>query len=134
MTFSPCLIRSFTAAGEARFELGDPLLDRYLEFVAGRTRPNTLRAIAFDLKTFFTVVGKDPESVDSSDVFEFLAHQRGDRTVIRISDRESGLSARTIVRRLSSVAGLYAYLVARGDTERTSGGDDRKVVADRVEE
>jgi len=36
--------------------------------------------------------------------------------VVRLSDRESGLSARTIARRLSSVSGLYAYLVARGDT------------------
>jgi integrase/recombinase XerD len=36
--------------------------------------------------------------------------------VIRLADRESGLSARTIARRLSSVSGLYAYLVARGDT------------------
>ena len=40
----------------------------------------------------------------------------GDRTVMRLADRESGLSARTIARRLSSVSGLYAYLVARGDT------------------
>ena len=30
-----------------------------------------------------------------------------------MSDRESGLSARTIARRLSSVSGFYAYLVAR---------------------
>ena len=120
MTFSPCLIRSFTTAGDPRFELGDPLLDRYLEFVGGRARPNTLRAIAFDLKTFFAVVGKDPLRVEASDVFEFLAHQRGDRTVIRLSDRESGLSARTIARRLSSVAGLYAYLIARGDTPITT--------------
>ena len=112
MTFMPCLIRSFTTAGEARFELGDPLLDGYLEFVAGRVRPNTLRAIAFDLKTFFRVVAKDPVNIEPSDVFEFLAHQRGDRTVVRMSDRESGLSARTIARRLSSVAGLYAYLIA----------------------
>jgi site-specific recombinase XerD len=119
MTFSPCLIRSSTAAGEARFELGDPLVDRYLEFVAGRARPNTLRAIAFDLKAFFAVVGKDPVTVEPADVFEFVAQQRGDRTVIRISDRESGLSARTIARRLSSVAGLYAYLIARGDTSVT---------------
>jgi site-specific recombinase XerD len=119
MTFMPCLIRSFTTTGEARFELGDPLLDRYLEFVAGRVRPNTLRAIAFDLKTFFTVVAKDPVNVESSDVFDFLVHQRGDRIVIRMSDRESGLSARTIARRLSSVAGLYAYLIARGDTPVT---------------
>jgi len=45
-----------------------------------------------------------------------LADQRGDRSVIRIGDRESGLSARTIARRLSSISGFYAYLVARGDT------------------
>jgi integrase/recombinase XerD len=31
-------------------------------------------------------------------------------------DRESGLSARTIARRLSSVSGFHAYLIARGDT------------------
>jgi site-specific recombinase XerD len=104
----------------ARFALGDPLLDSYLEFVAGRARPNTLRAVAFDLKTFFAVVGKDPVEVVAADVFEFLAHQRGDRTVIRISDRESGLSARTIARRLSSVAGFYAFLIARGDTPVTT--------------
>ena len=35
--------------------------------------------------------------------------------MVRLTDRESGLSARTIARRLSSVSGLYAYLVARGD-------------------
>jgi hypothetical protein len=28
MTFSPCLIRSSTASGDARFALGDPLIDR----------------------------------------------------------------------------------------------------------
>ena len=116
MTFIPCLIRSVASSGEARFALGHPLLDRYLEFVTGRTRPNTLRAVAFDLKTFFTVVGKDPTTVEAADVFDFLAHQRGDRRVVRLSDRESGLSARTIARRLSSVSGFYAYLVARGDT------------------
>jgi hypothetical protein len=31
--------------------------------VAGRVRPNTLRAVAFDLKTFFTVVVKEPVEV-----------------------------------------------------------------------
>jgi hypothetical protein len=82
------------------------LMDRYLEFVAGRARPNTLRAVAFDLKAFFTVVAKDPVAVAAADVFEFLAHQRGDRTVLRLADRESGLSARTIARRLSSVSGF----------------------------
>jgi site-specific recombinase XerD len=112
----PCLVRSSSPAGEARFALGDPLLDSYLEFVAGRARPNTLRAVAHDLKTFFTVIGKDPAEVVAADVFDFLASQRGDRTVIRLSDGESGLSARTIARRLSSVSGFYAYLIARGDS------------------
>ena len=116
MTFFPCLVRSSTSAGECRYSLGDPLVDSYLAFVAGRARPNTLRAVAHDLKTFFTVVEKPPAEVVAADVFEFLAHQRGDRKIVRISDGESGLSARTIARRLSSVSGLYAYLVARGDT------------------
>ena len=111
----PCLVRTSTAGGEARFALGDPLVDSYLAFVAGRARPNTLRAVAHDLKTFFAVIDKAPADVAAADVFEFFADQRGDRAVVRISDGESGLSARTIARRLSSVSGLYAYLVARGD-------------------
>jgi integrase/recombinase XerD len=116
MTFFPCLVRSSTSAGECRYSLGDPLVDSYLAFVAGRARPNTLRAVAHDLKTFFAVVEKPPAEVVAADVFEFLGHQRGDRKIVRISDGESGLSARTIARRLSSVSGFYAYLVARGDT------------------
>jgi integrase/recombinase XerD len=120
MTLFPCLIRSFSPVGEVRFALGDPLVDSYLEFVAGRARPNTLRAVAFDLKAFFSVVDKNPVEVVAADVFDFLAHQRGDRTVIRITDRESGLSARTIARRLSSIAGFYAFVIARGDTPVTA--------------
>src|SRR6185437_10103485 len=116
MSSFPCLVRFVSGSGQVRYRLGDRLADRYLEFVAGRCRPNTLRAVAFDLKAFFTVVAKDPVAVTAADVFEFLAHQRGDRTVVRLADGESGLSARTIARRLSSVSGLYAYLVARGDT------------------
>jgi integrase/recombinase XerD len=120
MNTFPCLIRSVSAVGEPRYALGDGDVDRYLEFVAGRCRPNTVRAVAFDLKVFFTVVRRDPVAVTAPDVFEFLAHQRGDRTVVRLADRESGLSARTIARRLSSVSGFYAYLLARGDTAVTS--------------
>src|SRR2546423_5541966 len=116
MSTFPCLVRFVSGSGQVRYRLGDQLADRYLEFVAGRCRPNTLRAVAFDLKAFFTVIEKDPLEVAAVDVFEFLADQRGDRTVVRLADRESGLSARTIARRLSSVSGLYAYLVARGDT------------------
>jgi integrase/recombinase XerD len=116
MSSFPCLVRTVTGAGEVRYSLGHRLVDRYLEFVAGRARPNTLRAVAFDLKAFFAVVVKDPAEVTAADVFDFLADQRGDRSVVRLVDRESGLSARTIARRLSSVSGLYAYLIARGDT------------------
>ena len=112
----PCLVRSSSPGGEVRYALGDPFVDSYLAFVAGRCRANTLRAVAHDLKTFFAVVDKAPVEVVAADVFEFIAEQRGDRTVVRIGDGESRLSARTIARRLSSVSGLYAYLVARGDT------------------
>ncbi len=99
----PCLVRLVSGSGQVRYRLGEGLVDRYLEFVAGRCRPNTLRAVAFDLKAFFTVIAKDPAVVTPADVFEFLAEQRGDRTVVRLADRESGLSARTIARRLSPV-------------------------------
>jgi hypothetical protein len=93
------------------------LVDSYLAFVAGRCRANTLRAVAHDLKTFFTVIDKAPVDVVAADVFAFVAEQRGgDRTVVRITDGESSLSARTIARRLSSISGFYSYLVARGDT------------------
>ncbi len=75
MSSFPCLACFVSGSGQVRYRLGERLVDRYLEFVAGRCRP-----------------------------------------VVRLADRESGLSARTIARRLSSVSGLYAYLVARGDT------------------
>jgi site-specific recombinase XerC len=119
MSQFPCLIRSATAGGEARYALGVPLVDSYLAFVAGRSRPNALRAVAHDLKTCLSVIDQEPVEVVPVDIFGFVALQRGDRTVMRISDGESGLSARTIARRLSSISGLYAYLVARGDTAVT---------------
>ena len=77
MSSFPCLARFVSGSGQVRYRLGERLVDRYLEFVAGRCRPNTLRAVAFDLKTFFAVVRKDPVEVTAADVFEFLAHQRG---------------------------------------------------------
>jgi hypothetical protein len=98
MNLFPCLIRSSTGGGECRFALGDPLVDSYLAFVAGRCRLNTLRAVAHDLKTFFSVIDKAPVEVVAADIFNFVAHQRGDRSVVRISDGESGLSARTVAR------------------------------------
>jgi hypothetical protein len=63
MSAFPCLARFVSGSGQVRYRLGDRLVDRYLEFVAGRCRPNTLRAVAFDLKAFFTVIAKDPAAV-----------------------------------------------------------------------
>ena len=98
--------------------LGHPLLDDYLEFVAARARPNTLIAVAYDLKVFFTVIVKQPADITTADVLTFIKAQRDPRRgtgVVRLEDGEAGLSARTIKRRLASVSGLFGYLVARAD-------------------
>jgi site-specific recombinase XerD len=114
--FEPCLVRCVEPGGGVSFVLGHPLLDDYLRFVSARCRPNTLRATAHDLKTFFAFVGKPPGPVTVSDVVGFITAQRlgdGDGKIVRM-DGSAGVSARTIRRRLSSVSGLYAFLLARG--------------------
>jgi len=45
-----CLTRSRNAAGDLVVRLGIQLLDQYLELLAGRGRPNTVLAVAYDLK------------------------------------------------------------------------------------
>ncbi len=94
------------------------LVDRYVEFVAARCRPNTVIATVSDLRVFFSVIDRPPVEVTTADVFEFIAHQRrgpGDGQVVRLADGESGLAARTIKRRLASVSGLFNYLVMCGE-------------------
>jgi integrase/recombinase XerD len=115
--FVPCLVRGVEGGELRTIGLGHPTLDDYLAFVAARARTNTWLAVASDLKIFFSVVGKPPAEVRPADVFGFLAAQRAPRGegVVRLDDGEAGLAARTIARRLSSVRGLFAYLVARGD-------------------
>jgi integrase/recombinase XerD len=118
----PCLVRSVEGTDIQAIHLGDPLLDDYLAFVGARARTNTWLAVASDLKIFFASVGKVPADVTTADVFAFLTAQRAPRRgtkVVRLEDGEGGLAARTIARRLSSVAGLYAYLVVRGDVAVT---------------
>jgi integrase/recombinase XerD len=115
-----CLIRSHRVAGEPSVRLGVPLLDEYLRFVAGRCRPNTVLAAAYDLKVFFTVVDKHPQEVRPVDVLAFVTAQRSGRASIGavvepVDDDETGVSMRTVRRRLSTVSGLYAFLLARGD-------------------
>ena len=63
MGFVPCLVHSAEAAGGDRIRLGHPLLDAFLEFVAGRARWNTVLATAFDLKVFFSIIDRDPAAV-----------------------------------------------------------------------
>jgi site-specific recombinase XerD len=89
------------------------LVDRYVEFVGARCRPNTVVATRSDLGVFFSVVDKPPVEVTASDVLEFIAVQRrprGDGKVVRLADGEAGLSARTIKRRVATVSGFFGYL------------------------
>ena len=126
MSFVPSMQRRVMDGSELRsITLGHPLVDAYLEFVGARGAVNTWLATAYDLKVFFGVVGKEPAEVTPADVFAFLAQQRSPRreNVVRIEDGEAGLSARTIARRLSSIAGLFDYLIVRDD-----GGVDRNPV------
>jgi integrase/recombinase XerD len=114
--FVPCLLKSTSPAGDLAVSLGHSVLDDYLEFLAGRARPNTLLATGFDLQVFFGWVAKEPAEVTSADVIGFVSAQRAPRSnVVRLSDGGGGLSSRTVARRLSSISGLYAYLLARGD-------------------
>ncbi len=64
--------RSVAPSGELSVRLGHHLLDDYLVFLAGRVRPNSLLAAAFDLKVFFSVVHKEPAEVTSADVIDFI--------------------------------------------------------------
>ena len=109
-----CVIRS---ADGASARLGVPVLDRYLEFVAGRCSANTVLATAFDLKVFFAVVGKVPVEVTAADVLGFVSAQFAGAGTLGLHPvpGESPISARTVRRRLSSVSGLFAYLTACGE-------------------
>jgi hypothetical protein len=88
------------------------LLDEYLRFLAGRCRPNTVLAAAYDLKVFFTIVGKAAEDVRPADVLAFVTAQRTGHPSIGAvvqpvgDDDEAGVSLRTVRRRLSSCVAI----------------------------
>ena len=114
-------VRRVAAGGDGGvvYVVGHPLVDDFLRFAGGRARPNTVRAYAHDLKTFFSVVTKDPVEVRAKDVLGFVTAQQharvGAENVARISDGGSGLSAATVRRRLAAVSAFYGYLIVRGD-------------------
>lgn len=89
-------------------------------------------AAAYDLKVFFGVVGKDPLEVKTADVYAFVKAQRQGPAVskvVRLSDGSAGLELSTIQRRLSTVSGFYAYLVA---TERLDRSPVAQAAASRT--
>ena len=114
-------VRRVAAGGDGGvvYVVGHPLVDDFLRFAGGRARPNTVRAYAHDLKTFFSVVTKDPVEVRAKDVLGFVTAQQharvGAENVARISDGGSGLSAATVRRRLAAVSAFYGYLIVHGD-------------------
>lgn len=125
MEWSPSFTRTARPDGDGHvYRVGHPAVDEFLEFVAGRARPNTVRAYAHDLKVFFEVVDKEPAEVTPADVMAFVTAQRrprpGAEKVVRISDGSGGLSSATIKRRLAAVSSLYGYLVIRGDAGVTA--------------
>ena len=114
MTWSPCLVRSCGVS--LSLSLGHPLIDDYLAFVAARARPNTHLAVGYDLKVFFSVTGKEPAAVTTADVLDFIRLQLDPAASdVMGAAPKRGLSPRTVKRRLASLSGLYAYLLACGE-------------------
>ncbi len=100
------LTRSRDAAGELIARLGVPL-DEYLEFLAGRCRPNTVLAVAYDLKVFFTVVAKPPRRVRPADVLGFMTAQHtGGEGRLQVAEPGAGVgpdAAAAVVERVGAV-------------------------------
>jgi integrase/recombinase XerD len=113
----PCLTLPVTGSRAAP-SLGHSLVDAYLDVVSARLRPNSTLAIAYDLKVFFTVIDLAPLDVRRRDVLTFIRVQRTGTTDTKVVPIDGeGLALSTIRRRLSSIAGLYAHLVALGEMD-----------------
>jgi RHS repeat-associated protein len=81
-----------------------PLLDTYLQFLAVRSRPNTVAAVAYDLKVFFTVVGKPPGCVDPPNHPVRSPNPAGQDTLVTraqdgvpLSDKTGTAAARSLI-------------------------------------
>ena len=66
MSWSPLLQRAFDGTHLETITLGHPVVDEYLAFAGARLRLNSWLAVAFDLKVFFSVVGKEPVAVTTA--------------------------------------------------------------------
>ena len=78
--WTPCLVSSTSASGQVTVRVGHELIDDYLHFLSGRSRPNSVLAAGYDLKVFFAWSAKEPAEVRSKDVVNFVAAQRSPRT------------------------------------------------------
>ncbi len=114
--------------GELVARTGVPLADVYLEFLGGRSRPNTVRAAAYDLKVFFAAVAVPPDQVRPADVLAFITAQRTGRSgehgalqPVRAQGEPGGVSAATVRRRLSIVSGVLRVLAGPRGCGRQSG-------------
>ena len=58
MTWVPVLVRGDDRGGRPCLRLGHSQVDRYLDFVSARARPNTALATGYDLKVFFSIVAQ----------------------------------------------------------------------------
>ena len=100
--------------------LGIPEVDAYLKFLKDRFRPNTWINYSYDLQVFFNTVQKPIAEVTPRDIFAFIESQREVIRPRRLGGKrahpDSGLSNRTIKRRLAAVSGLYEYLRVCSDT------------------
>jgi integrase/recombinase XerD len=135
VVWTPHLCRFSREDGSIRYSLDHELIDAFLEFCGGRSRPNTVRAYAHDLKVFFNTVAKEPVDVTAADVMDFVrAQQRplqGADNVVQLRDAKSGLSPATIMRRLAAVSAFYGYLLTRADTPVVSNPVPRGLPARR---
>ena len=106
-----------------------PEVASYLDFLAARAfSRHTIRAYALDMLAFWrwlTATGREPGAVAVTDMLEFI---RGEQTrpgpadqgpdVIRFADGLStGMTARTINRRLAAIYGFYEH-VQRQEPDR----------------
>jgi len=100
--------------------LGVPEVDSYLDFIKHRCRLNTWMSYGYDLQVFLNAIRKPVVTVTPADIFAFIRQQREvavrNRRRVGPISLSTGLSSRTIQRRLAAVSGFYAYLLTRGDT------------------
>lgn len=134
MRWKPCVVRSKLPGGELDVTVGHPLVDEYLGVPqsSGSTEHDPRRG----LRSEGVLLGGRQDADTGGECGCDVVHPGppgGGSKVVHI-DGSDGLSSRTIRRRLSSVAGLYAYLLVRGDTSVSRNPVPRGLVTRRERE